>query len=294
MTAQRCGLRRSNRLLDPEAALTPIGSGWVPEAGMGRGRAHPLLQRHPGDTRWAWSEERGMESRSRRAQGQRPRRRPRRRAHRLRSGHEHGRSVPDVTEVPMSSRSITPARTSTAPTTSSRAADGAVYFTDPDFGRWNDWIGGSGAARWATAASTPLQVGRQRGRAARRPGRVRPAQRPVLLARPDPAVRQRRPGRTSRVFDVAADGAVRWTDPLRGVGCRRETRTTVAPRPSATPTCTTPARSNIEVRRAGQRVDDRAGRSLGVQPRGGASRPFETPEVTGNLTWGGPSLHPCS
>ena len=72
-----------------------------------------------------------------------------------------------------------------------RALDGSIYFTDPDYGRWNDWIGckrefvrdfkgvyrvppGGGPVELVVAA-----------------GRVRAAQRPVLLARREAAVHQR-------------------------------------------------------------------------------------------------------
>ncbi len=89
-----------------------------------------------------------------------------------------------------------------------RGSDGSIYFTDPDYGRWNDWIGCDAArpsASRASTASRPAAASRARGRG----GRVRPAQRPVLLARREAAVRQRLAARaTIKVFDVAADGAL--------------------------------------------------------------------------------------
>ena len=71
------------------------------------------------------------------------------------------------------------------------ARDGSIYFTDPDYGRWNDWIG---------CKRVPLlgfkgvfRVPHEGGEAQLvvEPGRVRAAQRSVLLARRVADVRQR-------------------------------------------------------------------------------------------------------
>ena len=73
-----------------------------------------------------------------------------------------------------------------------RRGDGGIYFTDPDYGRWNDWIGQERTRdldfrahlpRPATRAATVELLVDAR--------RVRPAQRPVLLSRRDDALRQR-------------------------------------------------------------------------------------------------------
>ena len=73
-----------------------------------------------------------------------------------------------------------------------RGLDGSIYFTDPDYGRWNDWIGqertqngvGYNALFRVPPGGGELELRRRRGR-------VRPAERPLLLARRDAALRQR-------------------------------------------------------------------------------------------------------
>ena len=74
-----------------------------------------------------------------------------------------------------------------------RGSDGSIYFTDPDYGRWNDWIGAGARAAIGSAIKAVFRVppgGGELELVVRR-GRVRPAERAVLLARRDAALRQR-------------------------------------------------------------------------------------------------------
>ena len=131
-------------LIDPTAPLSCLGTGyeftegpvWVPAEGS------LYFSDIPGDTRWRWSESGGMEIAAR----------PTFKGNgmaldndgnilvceqvssclvRLRSGggrdvvafHYRGKYLNSPNDV------VT------------RGSDGSVYFTDPDYGRWNDWIG---------------------------------------------------------------------------------------------------------------------------------------------------------
>jgi gluconolactonase len=131
-------------LIEPEAGLTCLGTGyeftegpvWVPAE-----RAL-YFSDIPGDTRWRWTEERGMEVAETptfkgngmaldndgniivceqvssclvrlRPDGGRE----------LVAYHYRGKYLNSPNDV------VT------------RGADGSIYFTDPDYGRWNDWIG---------------------------------------------------------------------------------------------------------------------------------------------------------
>ena len=74
-----------------------------------------------------------------------------------------------------------------------RGSDGSIYFTDPDYGRWNDWIGQRARAALGSAsrASTGVPPGGGEPQLVVGRGRVRRAERAVLLAGRDAAVRQR-------------------------------------------------------------------------------------------------------
>jgi gluconolactonase len=131
-------------LIDPGAKLTPLGTGYEFTEGPVWVAAERCLYFSdiPGDTRWRWSESRGMEVAMRptfkangmaldndghllvceqvssclvrfRASGERE----------LVAFHYGGKYLNSPNDV------VT------------RGADGSIYFTDPDYGRWNDWIG---------------------------------------------------------------------------------------------------------------------------------------------------------
>ena len=56
-----------------------------------------------------------------------------------------------------------------------RGSDGSIYFTDPDYGRWNDWIGQEREPRRRRLLRrVPRAARRRRARARRGGGRVRP------------------------------------------------------------------------------------------------------------------------
>lgn len=132
------------RLIDPSAELERIGQGYLfAEGPVWDARAGCLyFSDIPGDTRWRWSRSRGMEVAARptfkangmaldmeghllvcehvtsclvrfRPDGKRD----------LIAFHYEGKYLNSPNDVVV------------------RASDGSIYFTDPDYGRWNDWIG---------------------------------------------------------------------------------------------------------------------------------------------------------
>jgi gluconolactonase len=131
-------------LVDPGARLRSLGQGYqFTEGPVWSPRARCLyFSDIPSDARWRWSEERGMELDAQptfkanglaldaqgslviceqlsscvvrlRADGVRD----------LLAYHHGGRYLNSPNDVVV------------------RAADGSIYFSDPDYGRWNDWIG---------------------------------------------------------------------------------------------------------------------------------------------------------
>lgn len=131
-------------LIDPGASLTFLGGGYQFTEGpvWNAGEGAFYFSDIPGDARWRWSQERGLEVDLRptfkgngmaydldgnllvceqvssclvrfRPGGQRE----------LVAFHYRGKYLNSPNDV------VT------------RAADGSIYFTDPDYGRWNDWIG---------------------------------------------------------------------------------------------------------------------------------------------------------
>ena len=131
-------------LVDPDARMTEIGSGYqFSEGPVWDVRDEALLFSDiPGDARWRWTPERGMErvawptlkgnglafdldgsllvceqltscvSRVHRDG-----------LHELVAWHHQGTYLNSPNDVVV------------------RSSDGSIYFTDPDYGRWNDWIG---------------------------------------------------------------------------------------------------------------------------------------------------------
>ena len=133
------------------------------------------------------------------------------RARRVRAGLELRRRGSAPAARASCSRTTTAAATSTAPTTSSCAPPtAAIYFTDPDYGRWNDWIGQERSARARLPRRLP------------HPARRRTARRELLVPQdefdqpnglcfsPDESllyVNDSDHGHI-KVFDVAADGTL--------------------------------------------------------------------------------------
>jgi gluconolactonase len=131
-------------LIDPAAELTCLGTGyeftegpvWVP-------RERCLyFSDIPGDTRWRWSEERGMEVAAR----------PTFKGNGMALDMEGNLLVCEqvssclVRFKPGGERELVAfhyrGKYLNSPNdVVTRGADGSIYFTDPDYGRWNDWIG---------------------------------------------------------------------------------------------------------------------------------------------------------
>jgi gluconolactonase len=178
-----------------------------------------------------------------------------------------------------------------------RAADGALYFTDPDFGRWNDWIGqersrtmgyrglyrahpsgGSGAADLLAEADEFDQPN----------GLCFSPDQSLLYVNDTPRAH-------IKVFDVASDGS------LSGgrVFCEGVGRTQAS---DDEDNGRSEAERHAELHNAGA-LDGMKCDELGniwttgpggiwvFNPDGELIGSFETPEVAGNLTWGGADLH---
>jgi gluconolactonase len=158
-------------LIDPDAEVRVLGSGyqftegpvWHPHEGCFY--FHDI----PGDTRWRWTEERGMEqvlAPTFKANGMAVDRNgdllvceqgisalarfPADGPSEIIASHFEGTYLNSPNDVVV------------------RASDGSIYFTDPDYGRWNDWIGQErnrllgfqGVYRLATDGALQLVVAR--------------------------------------------------------------------------------------------------------------------------------------
>lgn len=130
-------------LIDPEAELRCIGTGYEFTEGPVWSTAERCLYFSdiPGDTRWRWTEERGMEV------DLRPTFKGNGMALDLQGNllvceqvssclvrFRHGRR--EVIAYHYGGKYLNSPNDVVV-----RAADGSIYFTDPDYGRWNDWIG---------------------------------------------------------------------------------------------------------------------------------------------------------
>jgi gluconolactonase len=154
--------------------------------------------------------------------------------------------------------------------------DGSIYFTDPDYGRWNDWIG---------CERTPLlgfkavfRVPHEGGEAQLVVDRDEFEQPNGLCFSPDESLMyvNDSPRAQVKVFDVAADGMLvngrMFADDVGGG--------TIAEGSVDGMECD--EHGNVWVTGpGGVWVFDPAGARLGV---------IETPEVCGSLCWGGPDL----
>jgi gluconolactonase len=131
-------------LIDPEAELTLLGSGYeFSEGPVWNPREQCLyFSDIPGDARWRWSEQGGMELAAK------PTFKGNGLAYdvdgnllvceqvssclaRIRSDGRRELVAWQYEDVYLNSPNDVVVR----------AADGSIYFTDPDYGRWNDWIG---------------------------------------------------------------------------------------------------------------------------------------------------------
>jgi gluconolactonase len=176
-----------------------------------------------------------------------------------------------------------------------RRADGALYFTDPDFGRWNDWIGQerSRTMGYRGVYRAPAAGGDGAAELLVVPGEF--DQPNGLCFSPDETLLyvNDSPRAHIKVFDVAADGTLSGGRIFReGLG-----RTQAGDDDSRSE-----AERHAELHEAGA-LDGMKCDELGniwttgpggiwvFSPDGEHVGSMKTPEVAGNLTWGGSDLH---
>jgi gluconolactonase len=133
-----------DELIDPGAELTCIGSGYEFTEGPVWVAAEQALYFSdiPGDTRWRWTEERGMEIAET----------PTFKGNGMALDNDGNILVCEqvssclVRLLPGGGRELVAYHHRGTYLNSPndvvvRGSDGSIYFTDPDYGRWNDWIG---------------------------------------------------------------------------------------------------------------------------------------------------------
>lgn len=268
-------------LIEPDAELTLLGSGyeftegpvWVPAE-----RAL-YFSDIPGDTRWRWTEERGMEVAAT----------PTFKGNGMALDNDGNLLVCEqvssclVRFTPDGRREAIAIHYQGAYLNSpndvvTRGSDGSIYFTDPDYGRWNDWIG---------------QERNKNGVGYRGLFRVPPGGGELELLVPEDEFDQPNglcfspdesllyvndsAARNVKVFDVAADGSL---GPSRLIG---EGIGTGVPREGNVDGMECDEHGNVWVTGPG-----------GVwvlTPEGEHLGTVATPEVCGSLAWGGDDLH---
>ena len=212
-------------------------------------------------------------------QGQRHGVRRRGAADRVRARQQRGHALPRRTACARRCASTTTASTSTAPTISSpQAATASIYFTDPDYGRWNDWIG---CKREPLLGFTAVfRVPHEGGEAELvvEPGEFE--QPNGLCFSPDESLMyvNDSPRAEIKVFEVADDGKlVNGRVLMTEMGRRHDRRRVPSTAWSATSsaTCGSPGPGGVWV------LDPDSGERSGM---------IETPEMCGSLCWGGPDL----
>jgi gluconolactonase len=176
-----------------------------------------------------------------------------------------------------------------------RGADGALYFTDPDFGRWNDWIG---QERSRTMGYRGLYRAAATGGDGEAELLVDPGefdQPNGLCFSPDESLLyvNDSPRAHIKVFDVATDGT------LSGGRIFAEA---VGASQAGEDDSRSEAERHAELHDAGA-LDGMKCDELGnvwvtgpggvwvFAPDGAKIGDLRTPEVVGNLTWGGADLH---
>ena len=177
-----------------------------------------------------------------------------------------------------------------------RGADGAIYFTDPDYGRWNDWIGQERTrGRFRGLYRVPAHGGD--GEAELLVAEDEFDQPNGLCFSPDESLLyvNDTPRAHIKVFDVAPDGTLSNGRVLRaGIGMTQDEVEAA-----------TAGLSEAERHRVlhdagaldGMKCDERGnvwttgpGGVWVLSPDGEEIGRLRTPEVAGNLTWGGPDL----
>ena len=267
-------------LIDPAAELRCIGSGYQFTEGAVWSAAENCLYFSdiPGDVRWRWTEAGGMDVALHptfkangmaldiegnllvceqvtsclvrfRADGERE----------LVASHHEGRYLNSPNDVIV------------------RASDGGIYFTDPDYGRWNDWIG---QERTRDLDFRGLwRVPHGGGDVELLATREEFDQPNGLCFSPDESLLYVNDSARChvKVFDVAADGSISGGRVLAdGIG-------TGVPREGNVDGMECDELGNVWVTgTGGVWVLSEEGERLGV---------IETPEVAGSLCWGGSDLH---
>jgi gluconolactonase len=288
-----------NELIDPREPLTSIGSGYEFTEGPVWVAAEQTLYFSdiPGDTRWAWTEDRGLGiARS-----------PCFKANGLVLD-LHGELVACDQVTSMVVRYRRDGGTDVVAfhhrgtylnspnDIVTRAADGALYFTDPDFGRWNDWIGQerSRTMGYRGLYRAPATGGDGEAELLVEPGEF--DQPNGLCFSPDQTLLyvNDTPRAHIKVFDVAGGGTLSG-----GRIFREDIGVTQA---ADGDDGRTEAERHAELHNAGaldgMKCDEHGnvwttgpGGVWVFDPAGELVGSFTTPEVCGNLTWGGSDLH---
>ena len=144
-------------------------------------------------------------------QGQRHGARHRRQPARLRAGLELPRPASAAVADASSSRSTTRGKYLNSPNdVVTRGSDGSIYFTDPDYGRWNDWIGQRARAAISSASAASTACRRAAASSSWSSTRTSSTSRTACASRRTRScsTSTTRAARNVKVFDVAADGTL--------------------------------------------------------------------------------------
>ena len=266
-------------LIDPAAPIRDLGGDFTFSEGPAWNARERCLvfSDIPGDARWRWSEARGLEEVLRptfKANGMAyeadgsllvceqvtsclVRFRPNG-ARELVAFHYRGRYLNSPNDVVV------------------RASDGSIYFTDPDYGRWNDWIGCQRTPQLGFKAVFRVPAGGGEPEPVVDEGEF--DQPNGLCFSPDETILyvNDSPRGHIKAFDVAAGGS------LSGGRVLAAGITTGQPRDGAPDGMECDGRGNVwTTGPGGIWVVSPGGEVLGV---------VETPEVAGSLAWGGEDL----
>jgi gluconolactonase len=174
-----------------------------------------------------------------------------------------------------------------------RGADGAIYFTDPDFGRWNDWIGQERSRTMGYRGLYRVPASGGTGEAELLVEQGEFDQPNGLCFSPDESLLyvNDTPAAHIKVFDVSADGTLSGARAFcENVGATQaaDDGLTEAERHAALHDAG--ALDGMKCDEHGNVWVTGPGGFWVFAPDGRQLGSFKTPEVVGNLTWGGPDL----